>query len=117
MKISRALIFACVLLTAPFAHACQDILPTKNVVSQAQLVFSGTVERVTSRKSGSQDDENPQTLHIRLARTYKGSPNTLTAVKTRFCNVPNWRAGAKVLVIAFPQQDYFVIPDQPLLGR
>ena len=92
-------------------------MPTKDVVSQAHLVFTGTVERVTSRKADSQDDENPQTLHIKLAKTYKGSPEKFTTVKTRLCSVPNWRVGARVLVIAFPQQNYVVVADQPLLGR
>ena len=117
MKISRGLLIASALLAAPHASACQDMLPTKNVVSQAQVVFTGTVERVTIREPDSQDDENPQTLHIRLAKKHKGSPSKLTLVKTNACGVPHWRAGARVLVIVLPRLNYFVVAEQPLLGR
>ena len=117
MKILSGLLLATSLLSAPQANACSDILPTKNVVTQAEVVFAGTVTRVAVRKPESNDDENPQMLHISLNKAYKGSPKKFTQIKTRFCNVPHWRAGAEVLVIRFPGQQYYVVKNQPLLDR
>ena len=117
MKIYRHALLASFALSAPNAYACMDILPTKSVVAQSHVVFSGTVERVTPRQPSSADDEDPQTLHVRLTKAHKGSPAALTSIKTRFCGVPHWRTGAKVLVIELPKRQYFVVKEQPLLGR